>query len=96
MLPWGGHIHADLWKRIWWSIADKGGRKGVAVVKVKAQSTRQQVLDGAVRSIDKAANDYADQGAKLGAKMHPTAQLADARCGRTWQITTVVAKSLAR
>eukprot|EP00972_Heterocapsa_arctica_P000846 118547-Heterocapsa_arctica.AAC.1 len=38
----------------------------------------------------------ADKGAKLGAKMHPSSPLADARCGRTWQITTLVAKFLAR
>ena len=66
------------------------------VVKVKAHATRNDVLEGRVLAIDKAANDFADEQAKAAALRHPSSQAAEARCTRTWQSCTMVAKYLAR
>ena len=66
------------------------------IVKVKAHAARTDVLEGRVLAIDKAANDFADEQAKEAAFRHPSSQTGEARCTRTWQSCTMVAKYLAR
>ena len=89
------HAHADLWRRVWQKIRDIG-RGAISVVKVKAHATNRQVEAGAVTKEDQLANQFADEYAKKGFKVHPANDAANQRCQKTRWVQQVVAKYLAR
>ena len=97
----GGCVHADLWVLVWDKIDDIGefdqdGNRVIAVTWIKGHASRKLVQEGRLKEWQRDGNFAADNLAKRGARLHPSAPAIIKAYDDRFRFITVLCKFLAR